>query len=33
MVLLLDVDKLLHPQDARMLEAALPAAHDVEAVA
>jgi len=33
MVLLLDVDKLLQPQDARMLEAALPAAADVEAVA
>lgn len=33
MVLLLDVDKLLHPQDAQMLEAALPAASDVKAVA
>ncbi|WP_245187952.1 chemotaxis protein CheW [Frateuria flava] len=33
MVLLLDVDKLLHPQDARMLEAALPAADELEAVA
>lgn len=32
MVLLLDVDKLLQPQDAQMLEAALPAAN-VEAVA
>lgn len=33
MVLLLDVDKLLQPQDAQMLEAALPAAADVKAVA
>ena len=33
MVLLLDVDKLLQPQDAQMLEAALPAAVDVKAVA
>ncbi|MGN2254686.1 chemotaxis protein CheW [Frateuria sp. GZRe12] len=33
MVLLLDVDKLLQPQDAQMLEAALPAANDVKAVA
>lgn len=33
MVLLLDVDKLLQPQDAQMLEAALPAASDVKAVA
>jgi purine-binding chemotaxis protein CheW len=33
MVLLLDVDKLLQPQDAQMLEAALPAADDVKAVA
>lgn len=33
MVLLLDLEKLLHPEDARMLEAALPAANDVEAVA
>ncbi len=33
MVLLLDVDKLLQPQDAQMLEAALPAATDVKAVA
>ncbi|HUW53738.1 MAG TPA: chemotaxis protein CheW [Rhodanobacter sp.] len=33
MVLLLDVDKLLQPQDAQMLEAALPAATDVRAVA
>jgi len=33
MVLLLDVDKLLQPQDAQMLEAALPAAGDVKAVA
>jgi purine-binding chemotaxis protein CheW len=33
MVLLLDVDKLLQPQDAQMLEAALPAALDVKAVA
>jgi purine-binding chemotaxis protein CheW len=33
MVLLLDVDRLLQPQDAQMLEAALPAAADVKAVA
>jgi len=33
MVLLLDVDKLLQPQDAQMLEAALPAAEEVKAVA
>lgn len=33
MVLLLDVDKLLQPQDAQMLEAALPAAAEVKAVA
>jgi purine-binding chemotaxis protein CheW len=33
MVLLLDVDKLLQPQDAQMLEAALPSAADVKAVA
>lgn len=33
MVLLLDVDKLLQPQDAQMLEAALPVASDVKAVA
>jgi purine-binding chemotaxis protein CheW len=33
MVLLLDVDKLLQPQDAQMLEAALPAVTDVKAVA
>lgn len=33
MVLLLDVDRLLQPQDAQMLEAALPAAADVQAVA
>lgn len=33
MVLLLDVDKLLQPQDAQMLEAALPAVSDVKAVA
>ena len=33
MVLLLDVDKLLRQQDAQMLEAALPAATDVKAVA
>lgn len=33
MVLLLDVDKLLQPQDAQMLEAALPPAADVKAVA
>jgi purine-binding chemotaxis protein CheW len=33
MVLLLDVDKLLQPQDAQMLEAALPTAADVKAVA
>lgn len=33
MVLLLDVDKLLQPHDAQMLEAALPAASDVKAVA
>lgn len=33
MVLLLDVDKLLQPQDAQMLEAALPASTDVKAVA
>lgn len=33
MVLLLDVDKLLQPQDAQMLEAALPAVTDVQAVA
>lgn len=33
MVLLLDVDKLLQPHDAKMLEAALPAASDVKAVA
>ena len=33
MVLLLDVDKLLQPQDAQMLEAALPAVADVKAVA
>ncbi|RAO77292.1 chemotaxis protein CheW [Dyella jiangningensis] len=33
MVLLLDVDKLLQPQDAQMLEAVLPAASDVKAVA
>ncbi|MEI7035972.1 chemotaxis protein CheW [Fulvimonas yonginensis] len=33
MVLLLDVDKLLQPQDAQMLDAALPAAADVKAVA
>ena len=33
MVLLLDVDKLLHPQDLEMLEAALPAAADELAVA
>lgn len=33
MVLLLDVDKLLQPQDAQMLEAALPAVADVQAVA
>jgi len=32
-VLLLDVDKLLQPQDAQMLEAALPAAIDDKAVA
>jgi len=32
MVLLLDVDKLLQPQDAQMLEAALPAAANVQAV-
>jgi purine-binding chemotaxis protein CheW len=32
MVLLLDADKLLQPQDAQMLEAAL-AANDVKAVA
>ena len=33
MVLLLDVDKLLQPQDAQLLEAALPAVADVKAVA
>lgn len=33
MVLLLDADKLLQPQDAQMLEAALNAAGDVKAVA
>lgn len=33
MVLLLDVDKLLQPQDAQLLDAALPAAADVKAVA
>ncbi|WP_250625336.1 chemotaxis protein CheW [Pinirhizobacter soli] len=33
MVLLLDVDRLLQPQDAQMLEAALPALADVKAVA
>lgn len=33
MVLLLDVDKLLQPQDAQMLQAALPAVADVQAVA
>lgn len=33
MVLLLDVDKLLQPQDAQMLEAALPPAAEVKAVA
>jgi purine-binding chemotaxis protein CheW len=33
MVLLLDVDKLLQPQDAQMLEAVLPPAADVKAVA
>jgi purine-binding chemotaxis protein CheW len=33
MVLLLDVDKLLQPQDAQMLEAALPSVADVKAVA
>jgi purine-binding chemotaxis protein CheW len=33
MVLLLDADKLLQPQDAQMLEAALHAAGDVKAVA
>jgi len=33
MVLLLDVDKLLQPQGAQMLEAALPAAIDEKAVA
>lgn len=33
MVLLLDVDKLLQPHDAQMLEAALPAAADIKAVA
>jgi purine-binding chemotaxis protein CheW len=33
MVLLLDADKLLQPQDAQMLEAALNAADDVKAVA
>jgi purine-binding chemotaxis protein CheW len=33
MVLLLDVDKLLQPQDAQMLDAALPAADEVKAVA
>ncbi|SEJ09180.1 chemotaxis protein CheW [Frateuria terrea] len=33
MVLLLDVDKLLQPQDAQMLEAALPAVTEVKAVA
>lgn len=33
MVLLLDVDKLLQPQDAQMLEAALPAVAEVKAVA
>jgi purine-binding chemotaxis protein CheW len=33
MVLLLDVDKLLQPQDAQILEAALPAAEEVKAVA
>jgi purine-binding chemotaxis protein CheW len=33
MVLLLDVDKLLQPQDAQMLDAALPAVTDVKAVA
>jgi purine-binding chemotaxis protein CheW len=33
MVLLLDVDKLLQPQDAQMLDAALPAVADVKAVA
>lgn len=32
MVLLLDVDKLLQPQDAQMLEAALPAVANVQAV-
>jgi purine-binding chemotaxis protein CheW len=32
MVLLLDVDKLLQPQDAHMLEAALPAVANVQAV-
>lgn len=33
MVLLLDVDRLLQPQDAQMLEAVLPAVADVKAVA
>jgi len=33
MVLLLDTDKLLQPQDLHLLEAALPAASDVKAVA
>jgi purine-binding chemotaxis protein CheW len=33
MVLLLDVDRLLQPQDAQMIEAALPAVADVKAVA
>ena len=33
MVLLLDVDKLLQPQDAQMLDAALPAVAEVKAVA
>lgn len=33
MVLLLDVDKLLQPQDAQMLEAALPPVAEVKAVA
>ena len=33
MVLLLDADKLLQPQDAQMLDAALPAVTDVKAVA
>jgi purine-binding chemotaxis protein CheW len=33
MVLLLDADKLLQPQDAQMLDAALNAVDDVKAVA